>query len=155
MSLLFVHVCTTIPAFLVCIDGTICVQDRCNCDKYIGIIDCSRIGLYVVPYQDLDIGNYSQFLLCNNHLKYFNVSLITSLLPTVAVIDLRNNNPLPCQQCQDLAKQRAPSHLHIIYHQIHTPNNKGILFTSADHEQPNKPKINQRFYKSTPNIIFL
>ena len=134
---------------LVCIDGTICVQDRCNCDKYIVIIDCSRIGLYVVLYQDLDIGNYSQFLLLNNHLKYFNVSLITSLLPTVVVIDLRNNNPL---LCQDLAKQRAPSHLHIISDCAAKTNvpttesthrtSKVVLFTCADHEQPNKPKIN-------------
>lgn len=109
MSLLLVY--ATALACLVCVDANLCVISQCNCNDRIGIIDCSGVGLYSVAYHALNIGNYSQLLLRNNYLEHFNVSLVMALLPTVTVIDLRDNYPV---LCRDLTKQTPPDEMIII-----------------------------------------
>ena len=74
-----------------------CLEGKCRCHEELRVIDCTSVGLRSMPHATLTLDNYTSILLRDNYLKHLNFTSVFKVLPQVVLLDLRDNNPLLCQ----------------------------------------------------------
>ena len=84
-----------------------CLEGKCRCYEASETIDCSHRDLYSMPHSTSTLVNYSSILLRGNNLRHLNLTSLLKVFPRVVLLDLRDNNPLLC----DDVKRFQPSKL--------------------------------------------
>lgn len=74
-----------------------CLEGKCRCHEELRVIDCTSVGLRSMPHATSTLDNYTWILLRVNYLKHLNFTSVFKVLPHVVLLDLRDNNPLLCQ----------------------------------------------------------
>ena len=78
-----------------------CLEGKCRCHEELRFIDCTAVGLNSMPHATSTLDNYTSILLRDNYLKHLNFTSLFKVLPQIVLLDLRDNNPL---LCQDIAR---------------------------------------------------
>lgn len=74
-----------------------CLEGKCRCHEELRLIDCTAVGLRSMPHAKSTLDNYTSILLRDNYLKHLNFTSLFKALPQIVLLDLRDNNPLLCQ----------------------------------------------------------
>ena len=88
-----------------------CLEGKCRCHEELRVIDCTSVGLRSMPHATSTLDNYTSILLRDNYLKHLNFTSVFKVLPQVVLLDLRDNNPL---LCQDITRFQPSKLIHII-----------------------------------------
>ena len=75
------------------------------------VIDCTSVGVYSMPHATSTLDNYTSILLRDNYLKHLNFTSLFKVLPQIVLLDLRDNNPL---LCQDITRLQPSKLINII-----------------------------------------
>ena len=73
-----------------------CIGNKCDCVEQINLIDCSRVGLKLIPRTKKRMVNYTTLSLRDNLLLKVNFTWIMEQFPDLKTVDLRNN-PIYCE----------------------------------------------------------
>ena len=88
-----------------------CLEGKCRCHKELRVIDCTSVGLRSMPHATSTLNNYTSILLRDNYLKHLNFTSVFKVHPQVVLLDLRDNNPL---LCQDITRLQPSKLINII-----------------------------------------
>lgn len=88
-----------------------CLEGKCRCHEELRVIDCTSVGLRSMPHATSTLDNYTSILLRDNYLKHLNFTSVFKVLPQVVLLDLRDNNPL---LCQDITRLQPSKLINII-----------------------------------------
>ena len=128
-----------------------CLEGKCRCYEVVELIDCSHRNLYTMPHaksQKSVLVNFTSILLRGNNLRQLNLAYLFKVFPRVVLLDLRDNNPLLC----DDLKQFQPSKLITI---ISDCTSTTKILTNATTEIPatlsTKPATHHQDYTHTSN----
>ena len=132
-----------------------CLEGKCRCHEELRVIDCTSVGLRSMLHATSTLDNYTSILLRDNYLKHLNFTSVFKVLPQVVLLDLRDNNPL---LCQDITRLQPSKLINIISDCKFSSTKIPRYFTSeipATHEtkpstyhplSPNsKPSISRNF----------
>ena len=113
------------------------------------VIDCSHRDLYSMPHAKSTLVNYTSILLRGNNLRHLNITYLFKVFPQVVLLDLRENNPLLC----DDVKRFQPSKLITIitdcaYSTTKIPTN---MTTEIPATFSTKPPTHHQDYTHTSN----
>ena len=141
-------VAVLLTTFLCCVNAKVCFGCKCYCREAHQVIDCTKVGLHSLPQVKTPLENYTTLLLLHNHLRHFNFSSLTSVLPQVVLIDLRDNHPI---LCQDLLQFEPPTWIQHI-------SDCAVRTTDNSITQPITAKATSHFFfttsKSTTNPLY-
>ena len=82
-----------------------CLEGKCRCHEELRVIDCT--SLRSMPHATSTLDNYTSILLRDNYLKHLNFTSAFKMLPQVVLLDLRDNNPLLCQDITRLQPSKS------------------------------------------------
>ena len=105
-----------------------CLEGKCRCHEELRVIDCTSVGLHSMPHATSTLDNYTSILLHDNYLKHLNFTYVFKVLPQVVLLDLRDNNPL---LCQDITRLQPSKLINIISDCKFTSTKIPIHSTSA------------------------
>ena len=88
-----------------------CLEGKCRCHEELRVIDCTSVGLYSMPHATSTLDNFTSILLRDNYLKHLNFTSLLKVLPQIVLLDLRDNNPL---LCQDITRLQPSKLINII-----------------------------------------
>ena len=88
-----------------------CLEGKCRCHEELRLIDCTAVSLNSMPHTTSTLDNYTSISLRDNYLKHLNFTSLFKVLPQIVLLDLRENNPL---LCQDIARFQSSKLINII-----------------------------------------